>query len=151
MNNIEQVIAAFITESLLLGKRIDVKDITSFLDAGIIDSTGVLELVQFIEDTWDISVKDEEMIAHGVESVGVTAHGPGASIGDRRHFFVEDAVAQRLCCVDFRGRVGQPDLEIAGHDLDDLRVGNRRAARKRAPRALGTRCVRRMRWRRKRM
>ena len=44
-------LATFIQDSLLLGKPTDVRGLTSFLEAGIIDSTGVLELVQFIEET----------------------------------------------------------------------------------------------------
>ena len=38
-------------------------------EAGIIDSTGVLELVQFLEETWEISVKDEEMVPANLDSL----------------------------------------------------------------------------------
>lgn len=69
MTNIEQTIASFITDNLLLGKCIDLESTVSFLEAGIIDSTGVLELVQFIEDTWGITVRDEEMVPGNLDSL----------------------------------------------------------------------------------
>ena len=69
MTHIDQTISSFITENLLLGKRIDIAGAPSFLEAGIIDSTGVLELVQFIEDTWGVAVKDEEMVPENLDSL----------------------------------------------------------------------------------
>jgi acyl carrier protein len=48
-------------------------DDESLLDAGIIDSTGVLELVAFIEDEYDIEVKDEELIPDNLDSINKIA------------------------------------------------------------------------------
>lgn len=45
----------------------------SFLEQGIIDSTGVLELVEWIEDTFEISVDDEELIPENLDSVNQLA------------------------------------------------------------------------------
>jgi acyl carrier protein len=45
----------------------------SFLDQGIIDSTGVLELVEWLEDTFDITVDDEELIPENLDSVNQLA------------------------------------------------------------------------------
>ena len=41
----------------------------SLLEQGIIDSTGVLELVAFIEETFHIKVQDEELIPENLDSV----------------------------------------------------------------------------------
>ena len=41
----------------------------SFLDQGIIDSTGVLELVEWLEDEFDIVVDDEELIPENLDSI----------------------------------------------------------------------------------
>jgi acyl carrier protein len=41
----------------------------SFLDKGIIDSTGILELVSFVEEEFGIEVKDEELIPDNFDSV----------------------------------------------------------------------------------
>lgn len=69
MTNIEQQISSYIIDNLLLGKKIDVAGTRSFLEAGIIDSTGVLELVQFLEETWGFAVKDEEMVPENLDSL----------------------------------------------------------------------------------
>lgn len=41
----------------------------SFLEQGIIDSTGVLELVEWLEETFSIKVEDEELIPENLDSV----------------------------------------------------------------------------------
>jgi len=41
----------------------------SFLEGGILDSTGILELIYFIEDEFGIGVKDEEMLPENLDSV----------------------------------------------------------------------------------
>lgn len=46
---------------------------TSFLDQGIIDSTGVLELVQWLEETFAIKIEDEELIPENLDSVNQLA------------------------------------------------------------------------------
>ena len=42
---------------------------TSFLEQGIIDSTGVLELVEWLEETFAMKVEDEELIPENLDSV----------------------------------------------------------------------------------
>jgi acyl carrier protein len=42
---------------------------TSFLEEGIVDSTGVLELVMFVEETFNIPVEDEEIMPENFDSV----------------------------------------------------------------------------------
>jgi len=41
----------------------------SFLDKGIIDSTGILEVIMFLEEEFGIKVEDEEMIPENLDSV----------------------------------------------------------------------------------
>ena len=70
MQNIAQEIRRFITDNFLFGKtRKDFTDEASFLDAGIIDSTGVLELVNFLEETYSFKVQDEELVPANLGSV----------------------------------------------------------------------------------
>jgi acyl carrier protein len=69
MSDIAPKISEFIRSSLLLDSNVDLAGTASFLEAGIIDSTGVLELVQFLEETWEISVKDEEMVPANLDSL----------------------------------------------------------------------------------
>ena len=57
-------------KSLLLGDSSKVlNNDDSFLEKGIIDSTGVLELVSFVEETFNFRVEDEELIPDNLDSV----------------------------------------------------------------------------------
>ena len=47
----------------------ELTDTDSLLDKGIIDSTGVLELVSFIEETFDFAVEDEELVPENLDSI----------------------------------------------------------------------------------
>lgn len=47
----------------------ELKDSDSLLDKGIIDSTGVLELVGHIEESHKIQVEDEELVPENLDSV----------------------------------------------------------------------------------
>jgi acyl carrier protein len=47
----------------------ELTDDTSLLDKGIIDSTGVLELVGFIEQTFSFTVEDDELVPENLDSV----------------------------------------------------------------------------------
>lgn len=45
----------------------------SFMEQGIIDSTGVLELVEWLEETFSIKVEDDELIPENLDSVNQLA------------------------------------------------------------------------------
>ena len=45
----------------------------SLLDSGLVDSTGILEVVSFIEETFNISIEDEEMVPDNLDSVNKIA------------------------------------------------------------------------------
>jgi len=63
-------IRQFIIENFLFEEDENLKEDTSFLEGGIIDSTGILELVTFLEETFDITVEDEELIPENLDSIG---------------------------------------------------------------------------------
>lgn len=44
-------------------------DQESLMQAGVLDSTGILELIMFIEDTFKVKVLDEEMVPGNLDSV----------------------------------------------------------------------------------
>ena len=69
MNKQKDKIRQFIVENFLFGDDNGLKDDTSFLDEGIIDSTGILELVSFVEEEFSISVEDEELIPENLDSI----------------------------------------------------------------------------------
>ena len=70
MASIEAVVRQYVVDNLLFGRtETGLGGDTSFLEAGIIDSTGVLELVQFLEETFHLKVEDEDLIPANLDSV----------------------------------------------------------------------------------
>ena len=69
MAAIESDIKQFVSENFLFGKDEQLGEDESFLESGVIDSTGVLELVTFLESRFRIAVDDEELIPDNLDSV----------------------------------------------------------------------------------
>lgn len=69
MSDIKSRIRAFIVENFLFGEDGDLKDESSFLDDGIIDSTGILELVGYLEEEFAITVEDEDLVPENLDSI----------------------------------------------------------------------------------
>ena len=59
----------FVEENFLFGQKAKFSDDDSFLEQGIIDSTGVLELVAFLEETYHLQVADEELLPENLDSI----------------------------------------------------------------------------------
>jgi len=69
MSDIRNRIRTFIVENFLFGSEDGVKDDTLLLDEGIIDSTGILELVSHLEEEFSIGVEDEELVPENLGSI----------------------------------------------------------------------------------
>ena len=69
MSDMKDKIRLFIVENFLFGKDEGLTGDSSFLEEGIIDSTGILELVSFLEEEFSISVDDEELIPENLDSI----------------------------------------------------------------------------------
>ena len=67
--NHTQEIREFVISNFLFGDESALQDDTPFLSAGIVDSTGMLEIVMFIEEQLGVMVKDEEMVPENLDSV----------------------------------------------------------------------------------
>lgn len=69
-DNTKSILRGFITESFLPSAGLDAfEDADSFMEKGIIDSTGVLELLEFIEEKFAIKIEDEEVIPDNLDSL----------------------------------------------------------------------------------
>jgi len=65
-----QEIRQFVVDNFLFGRDGDgLGEDDSFLENGIIDSTGVLELVAFIEEKYGVSVLDHELVPENFDSL----------------------------------------------------------------------------------
>ncbi len=70
MHNIAHDVRTFVTTNFLFGQGGDgLADDQSFLETGVIDSTGVLELIAFLEQQYGIAVDDHEIIPANLDSV----------------------------------------------------------------------------------
>jgi acyl carrier protein len=70
LDDIQHTVRQFIVTNFLFGK--DPASLTpqsSFLEGGIIDSTGILEMIQFVERTYGIQVDDTEMVPECLDSL----------------------------------------------------------------------------------
>jgi acyl carrier protein len=66
----KQIIKEFIIETFLFGADdAKIEDGESLLESGIVDSTGVLELVAFLESEFGLDVKDNELIPENLDSI----------------------------------------------------------------------------------
>ncbi len=74
-------IRSFIVESFTYGDAESLHDLDSFRQKGIIDSTGILELIAFLEETFEIKIDDEEIIPENLDSI------------EKLHAFVSQKVA----------------------------------------------------------
>ncbi len=60
----------FIVDNFMMGQDATVLTASgSLLELGIIDSTGVLELVGFLEETFQITVEDDDLVPDNLDSV----------------------------------------------------------------------------------
>ena len=74
MQTIEQEIRSYIAKNLLFSNNgYPYADDTSFLEEGIVDSMGIMELVMFVGETFGITVEDEELVPDNFDSVSRVA------------------------------------------------------------------------------
>jgi acyl carrier protein len=67
--NYSKQVRDFVVTNFLFGEAGSLQEDTSFLDTGVVDSTGMLELIMFIESTWDIKVEPQEMVPENLDSI----------------------------------------------------------------------------------
>jgi acyl carrier protein len=69
MNGIRQKITQYVVGTYLFGDASTLCNDTSFLGSSIMDSTGMLELIGFIEQEFQISIDDAELIPENLDSI----------------------------------------------------------------------------------
>jgi acyl carrier protein len=68
-NDAAQRIRDFIVESFLLGDAQGFDAHASLVDSGVLDSTGVMEVVDFLEETFSITIEPEDLTVDNLDSV----------------------------------------------------------------------------------
>jgi acyl carrier protein len=70
MPDYKEPIRRFIDETFIIGSTGPTfSDSDSFMGGHIIDSTGFLEVIMFLEETWGITVEDDEVIPENLDSL----------------------------------------------------------------------------------
>jgi acyl carrier protein len=70
MSSIETELRQYVLDKLLFGRmEVELRGDASFLESGIIDSTGVLELVALLEEKFQVKVEDEDLIPANLDSL----------------------------------------------------------------------------------
>lgn len=69
MADVESEIRRFITDTFLFGESQRLDDHDSLLEAGIVDSAGILEIIAFLEDHYQIKVNDDELTPENLDTI----------------------------------------------------------------------------------
>lgn len=62
-------IRQYLQTTFLCDPKTKLEDSTSFLKDGIIDSTGILELITYLEETYQIKIEDDELVPENFDSL----------------------------------------------------------------------------------
>jgi len=71
--NVREDVRQFIIENFLFGQEKDLRDGASLIDQDIIDSTGILELVGFLEGHFGIIVGDADLVPENLDTINALA------------------------------------------------------------------------------
>ena len=69
VQDITAEVRAFLKQNFMLEEAVAIEEATSFMDNHILDSTGFIELVTFIEERYGVKVEDEEMVPENFDSL----------------------------------------------------------------------------------
>ena len=66
---IQEQVRDFVTRNFYVADPSSLNDSDSLLDSGIMDSTGVLEVISYIEENFNVTVEDAEMLPENLDSI----------------------------------------------------------------------------------
>ena len=70
--NIKQQVRRYLADNVMMSEAgAGIADDASFIAKNLLDSTGVLELVDFIEDTFGVKVEDQEIVPQNLDSLNL--------------------------------------------------------------------------------
>jgi acyl carrier protein len=69
MQDIKGHVRQFLLDNFVMGGKVTIADDTSFMKAHILDSTGFIELIMFIEESYGVKVEDDEMLPANFDSL----------------------------------------------------------------------------------
>ena len=69
MQDIKNLVRKFLLDNFVMGGNVTIADDTSFMKGHILDSTGFIELILFIEESFGVKVDDAEMLPENFDSL----------------------------------------------------------------------------------
>jgi len=69
MSDIKQQVRGFIASNFIISDLDKLADGASLLEHRILDSTGFIELVSFLEETFKVQIQDDEMVPENLDSL----------------------------------------------------------------------------------
>ena len=69
MQKIVSKVREFLREDLFIDDSIELREDTSFMQTHILDSTGFVELIAFVEEAFGVEVRDDEMLPENFDSL----------------------------------------------------------------------------------
>lgn len=70
MEDVQQRVKRFVMENFFVSDPSEIGDDTSLIATGMVDSTGMLEVVTFLESEFGVRVRDQEMVPDNLETIG---------------------------------------------------------------------------------
>lgn len=80
--NVKETVRQFVSENFYVGDPAALTDDASLLQEGIVDSTGILEVISFLESTFGIQVDDAEMVPENLDTLAGIAGFVARKRGD---------------------------------------------------------------------
>lgn len=62
-------VRGFVIENFLFGRSDGISDTDSFMETGLVDSTGLIQLIAFLETTYGIEISDNELMPEHLDSI----------------------------------------------------------------------------------
>jgi acyl carrier protein len=84
----------FVASNFLFGVDATLQDDASFLDSGVVDSTGVLELVMFLERKYNVKISTDEITPDNLDSISRVVRFVASKLGAVSESSVFEAVAK---------------------------------------------------------
>ncbi len=69
-----QLVREFVMTNFYVPDSLALADTSSLLATGIVDSTGMLEVIAFLEETFSVTVNENEMVPGNLDSIENITH-----------------------------------------------------------------------------
>jgi acyl carrier protein len=68
-DDIKGDVRGFIESNFLFGSSASLSDADSLIEGGVIDSTGVIEVISFLEEKFGVAIDDSDLVADNFDSI----------------------------------------------------------------------------------